>query len=226
MRFSKRTPSQLYSQTGRPCSSLNAVRYAVLSNSLPAPGLVQAGQRHDFPVRPAQLLADGTQHDRAPEGRGQSSDQQGVIAPCQRSGDGTRGIASEAIGDQPLLPYSVSRPASVLSHRRRRTSSVSSCAIAIDLLRAQYRRGMAANPPPIGTGHGGHSPATIFGGLRWTSERATRSRRAAPAAAPGCGLRRIRPEIQQYQPFIDRTRRRSAARTPPGPAPRHRCPAA
>ena len=41
-------------------------------------------------------------HDHASERRGQSGDQQSMIPPGDRAGDGAGGVAAQAVGDEPF----------------------------------------------------------------------------------------------------------------------------
>ena len=63
----------------------------------------ERGERDDVAALEAHLLAHAREHHRAAERRGQGRDEQAVIAAREHAADGARGVAPEAVGEQPLL---------------------------------------------------------------------------------------------------------------------------
>ena len=67
------------------------------------PGAVLAGQHGRRPIGESQPLPQRAEHDRAAPGRGQRRHEQAVIAPREHAADGTGGVSSEPVGDEPLV---------------------------------------------------------------------------------------------------------------------------
>ena len=130
------------------------------------------GEGEGFALDGEPLLQPG-EEDGAPEPRRQRRHQQAVVAPGVGAGDGARGVAAPAVGDQPLPAERGRkgvRPAGDERMRRR-------LRLATVLLAAH------SHPGQNGSTHLSRSQEMGPSGARSPASRAVRAQRAGPAGA-------------------------------------------
>ena len=182
-----------------------------------------------------------------PSGAGQRGDEQAVVAPRRHAGDGARGVAAEAVGDQPLArqqrapgraPRRPARACAAAATRARASGAVVRCASASSSrasgawrsrLRARRRTRARRRPAP-----GRRQPLVASRPAACRSRRSAASsldhahrpariRRAAPAAARAPGRRcEVAAEVHEQQPVVARSSGASKKRSTNASGAEHR----
>ena len=179
--------------------------------------------------RPAGRAArEVVQHHRAAERRRQGGDQQAVVAPRRHAGDRARGVAAEAVGDQPLAGRAAGVRAGI---GRGRATAIRRIRSVIATATPKTSGGVARqDAPAVGADRAAGVPrAAVRGCPRSTRERLQRvpAGGASSGSASG-GSGEVAAQVDHQQPVVAGPRRRSAGRTPRARArrrPRRRRPA-